>query len=851
MNERFCEMFRLHRVFVALLLLTLLLPAEGAEPSSAAGMSVTGDAFNGSGTIINSTAVYGSAVVSSPLTVTSPGLLSWWKADGNANDSVGPENGTAQGGLEYVPGVQGLAFRFNGTDAAVNLPTTSLPSYPNPWSIAAWVSTTATDERYILFYGNGQDWMSNAVSLGMLNGNLMTTQGGDNLNSGFIADGALHYVAVTFDGTSHRLYVDGQLVGTRAMATVSSPVSYAAIGRSILNIQPQYGNPSFWSGLVDDLQLYNRDLSGPEIAAAYAAVNAATVLATDPVLTSVPGTTAGFPASPYPYASTAITVDPYPPTQGQAVTLGALLQNPTNAAITLASVDFAVSGYGLGLTWQPVGSVPNVTIPATGIVNGTTTPGTAHPTLQWTPPFSGHHCVQVILHYADGSVQVLQRNIDIIGFSGGGPVSTTFQVGDPVGAGTVTLKVVPVDQSPSGWTATLDQSSLTLAAGQLQNVNLTITPPAGAPNGSFAIYNVEGYVGSTLIGGISKRVEISSGVQTPAQLTLASTMPSGGTVAGTPPNVTVPTFTASLTGGSPTSGVPVAFAVTGANPQTKTVSMDSTGTATFSYTGTKAGADTIVASVTINGTTVTSNPLTVTWGVPAPIITNLVPGGYVPGGRSTITGHTVSSGHIRCTHHNGTDVWETDADADGNWSLAIDLSGDGDGEDILYIEDGSGGGYFHIYAGGGGGFRIIVDSTGGGADFHVTGSAGGGVNNVYLGDAGVGIAAILGGGSASDSYKIYWSASGDDTVDWTEVDSGPCGCIPDGGITFHRVGSRTLSYYIVDRYGHRGPTRQRVIRNKAPMAISNVAVTPGTFSTATTTVTGGTGQRATVTYTLS
>ena len=53
------------------------------------------------------------------------GPISWWKADGNTLDSVGPENGTAQGGLTYAPGVHGQAFNFNGTDAAVTLPSTT------------------------------------------------------------------------------------------------------------------------------------------------------------------------------------------------------------------------------------------------------------------------------------------------------------------------------------------------------------------------------------------------------------------------------------------------------------------------------------------------------------------------------------------------------------------------------------------------------------------------------------------------------------------------------------------------------------------------------------------------------
>jgi N-acetylneuraminic acid mutarotase len=226
-------------------------------------------------------------------------------------------------------------------------------------------------------------------------------------------------------------------------------------------------------------------------------------------ITPIPGTEPGFPATPFPYAASAITVTLYPPTEGQPVTLGVLLQNPTSSPVTITGVSFAVSGYGLGLSWQPVGSVSNVIIPAATMNGGETLPGTVHPTIQWVPPFSGHHCVRVTLHFADGRTQVIQRNIDILGISNGGPNTIDFNVGNPTDqTATITLKLLLVVQSPTGWTASLNRNSLTLAPGAWSTVNLSIYPPAGAPPGSYATFNVEGYIGSTLIGGISKTVVI-------------------------------------------------------------------------------------------------------------------------------------------------------------------------------------------------------------------------------------------------------------------------------------------------------------------------------------------------------
>jgi uncharacterized repeat protein (TIGR03803 family) len=73
------------------------------------------------------------------------------------------------------------------------------------------------------------------------------------------------------------------------------------------------------------------------------------------------------------------------------------------------------------------------------------------------------------------------------------------------------------------------------------------------------------------------------------------------------------TATAKANDGTPLIGLNVTFAVTGANPASGTGVTDTSGQATFSYIGTNAGTDTVIASATINGNPVTSNQATVQW----------------------------------------------------------------------------------------------------------------------------------------------------------------------------------------------------------------------------------------------
>src|SRR5262249_48172926 len=41
-----------------------------------------------------------------------PGLVSWWRGEGNANDAQGGNNGALVGGVSYAPGKVGQAFSF-------------------------------------------------------------------------------------------------------------------------------------------------------------------------------------------------------------------------------------------------------------------------------------------------------------------------------------------------------------------------------------------------------------------------------------------------------------------------------------------------------------------------------------------------------------------------------------------------------------------------------------------------------------------------------------------------------------------------------------------------------------------
>jgi serine/threonine protein kinase len=79
-------------------------------------------------------------------------------------------------------------------------------------------------------------------------------------------------------------------------------------------------------------------------------------------------------------------------------------------------------------------------------------------------------------------------------------------------------------------------------------------------------------------------------------------------------------FTATIPEESGETGatlIGLAFSVTGTNPQTRMVPIGGDGTARFSYAGTQPGVDTVLATMNLEGRTISSNAVSVTWDAPA------------------------------------------------------------------------------------------------------------------------------------------------------------------------------------------------------------------------------------------
>lgn len=199
-------------------------------------------------------------------------MTSWWSAEGNADDSQGPNDGTLQGGMGFAAGKVGAAFNFDGVDDYVAIPNES--AYDNLTdviTIDAWVKVNAFTSPYAPIVAKGDTaWRlqrnssSNTAAFGTSGLSNVDLNGSTSIN-----DGNWHHVAGVFDGSNKYLYVDGVLdVSAVVTGTIAQNDFAVEIGHN------SQATDRFWNGLIDEAEVIHRALSSEEIAAIYNAGSA-------------------------------------------------------------------------------------------------------------------------------------------------------------------------------------------------------------------------------------------------------------------------------------------------------------------------------------------------------------------------------------------------------------------------------------------------------------------------------------------------------------------------------------------------------------------------------------------------
>jgi hypothetical protein len=205
-------------------------------------------------------------------------MVAHWKLDEAAgdiaHDSASKYDGTLHGEPLWQPdgGVLDGALEFDGNNDYVSTPFVLNP-IEEPFSVFAWIRGGAPGQ-VIISQSNttgargaitGCTWLGTDTSDGRLMTGLMDTIFGPLESNSFITGGQWHHVGLVYDlDPLHRLlYVDGVQVAEDA--TVVSGVS--SDGGVYIGTSKDLDAESFFSGLIDDVRIYDVALSAEEIAA--------------------------------------------------------------------------------------------------------------------------------------------------------------------------------------------------------------------------------------------------------------------------------------------------------------------------------------------------------------------------------------------------------------------------------------------------------------------------------------------------------------------------------------------------------------------------------------------------------
>jgi hypothetical protein len=203
-------------------------------------------------------------------------MVAWWRAEDDATDSAGANDGVLQGGAGFAAGQVGRGFAFSGDAQYVEVPNGSALQLRSGLTLEGWVLAPTTPAQYAGIAGTWDDTTgaNRSYLFWMLNGALelvLSTDGGSYLratNPTPLPIGQWTHVAGTYDGTTIRIFMDGAQVAEAAM---TGDLAVNARPFTIGRTDGGSVGANYWNGSIDELSVYDRALAADEVSAIHAA----------------------------------------------------------------------------------------------------------------------------------------------------------------------------------------------------------------------------------------------------------------------------------------------------------------------------------------------------------------------------------------------------------------------------------------------------------------------------------------------------------------------------------------------------------------------------------------------------
>ncbi|MGE5293398.1 MAG: LamG-like jellyroll fold domain-containing protein [Solirubrobacterales bacterium] len=200
-------------------------------------------------------------------------LVGYWQLDEGtgttAKDSSGNGNiGTFVGALQWVDGYDGGALKFNGVDTYVEIPDSDSLAATSQVTVAAWTNWTDSGDAWLCILANGQQngpwenyglFVNRGSRFAYFTLSLNDTHTPNQAPNNTVTPGEWQHISGTWDGSTVRIYVNGELKFEAAKTgTLTSP-------RLPLRLGHRNGSPHFFSGMMDEVAVFNNALSQAEI----------------------------------------------------------------------------------------------------------------------------------------------------------------------------------------------------------------------------------------------------------------------------------------------------------------------------------------------------------------------------------------------------------------------------------------------------------------------------------------------------------------------------------------------------------------------------------------------------------
>jgi hypothetical protein len=223
------------------------------------------------------------------------GLVGWWPGDGNAKDiTPADHDGTLKDDKKdpspdtdtaFTTGEVGQAFLFDGEDDYVDVPYKSDLNPANAITVDAWINLSSTGNTFypsIIQMGNVGNYAESyalyvdtslkVAFLVNINGTALGRATAT--SSTAISRGTWYFVAGTYDKAtgSVNVYVNGKLAGSTTHTdvgsisltgrTLNATTNDLLLGKADRTSTPSPYPDSYFSGKIDEVELFNRALSG-------------------------------------------------------------------------------------------------------------------------------------------------------------------------------------------------------------------------------------------------------------------------------------------------------------------------------------------------------------------------------------------------------------------------------------------------------------------------------------------------------------------------------------------------------------------------------------------------------------